>query len=347
MIETWFAILCFMLTVFVVLDGWNIGAGIVHHLIARNDSERRLVIASLGPYWSWHEVWLVSFGGVLFVAFPVALATTLPGFYLAIMMLLWSLILRGMAVEIGGHLCDPLWRSFWDVVFTLSSGLLALLIGVGLGNLIRGVPLGTAGGDFWMPLFTNFSPYGQVGLIDWYTLLTGAFTVAALGAHGAAYVALKTTGPVNRQATTWAKRLWLLTVILLFAVTIGTAALRMELFTGMLSNPFCWFGGGLVVVGGITLLRGLLNVHEQQTFFGGCALIIALFMCGAAGSYPIMLHSTLDPAASLTASQAAINASLGTALLWWPLSLILAITYFMLFMRVYAGKVQQPIEHYD
>ncbi len=345
MCETWFAILCFMLTVFALLDGWNIGAGIVHHVVGRSDAERRLVVAALGPYWSWHEVWLISFGGVLFVAFPVALATALPGFYLAIMMLLWSLVLRGMALEIGGHLSDPLWRSFWDAVFTLGSVLLAVLIGVGLGNLIRGVPLATAGGDFWMPLFTDFSARGHVGLIDWYTLLTGAFTVAALGAHGAAYVALKTSGPVNLQSTVVARRLWLVTAVLLVAVSIGTAVVRPELFGGMLSNPVGWAGWAVIVIGGIALLRGLLRGHELHTFLGGCALITGLFISGSAGSYPIMLHSTLNPAASLTASQASVNASLGTALVWWPLSLVLVVVYFVIFMRAYAGKVQVPEEH--
>ena len=347
MLETWFAILCFMLTVFAVLDGWNIGAGVVHHLIARNDAERRLVIASLGPYWSWHEVWLVSFGGVLFVAFPVALAVTLPGFYLAIMMLLWSLVLRGMAVEVAGHLRNPLWRSFWDGIFTLSSVLLALLLGVGLGNVVRGVPLATAGGDFWMPLFTDFSAHGQVGLLDWYTLLTGAFTVAAFGAHGAAYVAFKTDGPVHQQATWWARRLWVLAAILLVAVTVGTLALRAQLFSSMLTAGAGWIGLAVLLVGGGILLRGLLRNHAQFTFFGGCALIAALFICGAAGTYPVLLHSALDPAASLTASQGAVNASLGTALLWWPVSLVLVIAYFVFFMRVYAGKVAPPVEHQD
>ena len=345
MLETWFAILCFMLTVFVLLDGWNIGAGIVHHLIGRSDTERRLVVAALGPYWSWHEVWLISFGGVLFVAFPVALAIALPGFYLAIMMLLWSLVLRGMALEIGGHLSDPMWRSFWDVVFTLSSVLLALLTGVGLGNLVRGVPLATPGGDFWMPLFTDFSARGHVGLLDWYTLLTGAFTVVALGAHGAAYVALKTSGPVNHQAAKVARRLWLLTTVLLVAVSAGTAVLRPEWFGGMLANAVGWAGILVVLGGGITLLRGLLRDREQATCLGGSALIAGLFICGGAATYPVMLHSTLDPAASLTAKQGSVNASLGTALVWWPFSLVLVVVYFVLFMRVYAGKVEAPEEH--
>ncbi len=345
MCEIWFAIVCFMLTVFALLDGWNIGAGIVHHAVGRDDAQRRLIIAALGPYWSWHEVWLIGFGGVLFAAFPIALAVALSGFYLAVMMLLWALILRGMALEISGHLTDPMWRSFWDGVFTFGSVLLALLIGIGLGNVVRGVPLATSGGTFWMPLFTDFSPRGHVGLLDWFTVLTGVFTVAALGAHGAAYIALKTTGAVHARAAQVARRMWLLTACLLVAVSIATSVLRPSLFAHMLTNPVGWFGLAVILSGGVTLVRGLLVVREQATFIGGCALIAGLFICGGAGTYPEMLHSTIDSTASLTAPQASINASLGIALVWWSVSLIFVVAYFIYIMRTYAGKVHAADEH--
>lgn len=347
MCETWFAILCFMLTVFALLDGWNMGAGIVLHLVGRNDAQRRLVVATLGPYWSWHEVWLIAFGGILFVAFPIALATALSGFYFAVMLLLWSLILRGMALEIGGHLTDPLWRSFWDGIFTLGSVLMALLIGVGLGNLVRGVPLADAGEYFWMPLFTNFRATGHVGLLDWYTMLTGIFMVATFGAHGAAYVALKAIGAVNTQATDVARRLWLVSGALLLVVSISTVILRPQFFGGMIANPWSWPGFVMILVGGLSLLRGLVVRAEVRTFFGGCGLIAGLCLCGAAGTYPILLYSTLNPAASLTAPQASVNASLGTALVWWPVSLILVVAYFVILMRVYRGKVAAPEVHHS
>ena len=116
MVEIWFAILVLTLILFTILDGWNIGAGALHLVVARTDPERRGVIAALGPLWSWNEVWLLAAGGVFILAFPPIMAAALAGFYLAIWLVLWSLLLRGMAIEIGGHVADPLWRAGWDVV---------------------------------------------------------------------------------------------------------------------------------------------------------------------------------------------------------------------------------------
>ena len=158
-----------MLTMFVVLDGWDIGAGVLHFLVAKNDPERRQVIAAIGPLWSWHEVWLVAAGGTFVLAFPELMAVSFSGFYLALWMVLWSFVLRGISIEVGGHINDSLWRSGWDFVFAASNVLLAILFGTALGNVIRGVPI-DASGMFTMPLFTDFSGRGRVGILDWYTL---------------------------------------------------------------------------------------------------------------------------------------------------------------------------------
>ena len=172
MIELWYAILAFMITVYVVLDGRNFGAGMLHLFVAKTPAERRQVVAAIGPLWPWHEVWLVGFGGVLFVAFPRLYASSFSGYYLALFLILWCTLLRGMALEVGGHINDRMWQSFWDVVFALSSLLLAILFGVALGDLARGVPL-DPNGDFSMAFFTDFGVRGNVGLLDWYTVSMG------------------------------------------------------------------------------------------------------------------------------------------------------------------------------
>ena len=136
MAELWFGLLCFLLTVFVVLDGWNIGAGALHLVAGRTASERREIIAAIGPSWSWHEVWLLAFGGTFLLAFPKVMATSFAGFYLALWFVLWALILRGVSIEVGGHIHDSLWQSWWDFVFGASSLLLAVLFGAALGNVI-------------------------------------------------------------------------------------------------------------------------------------------------------------------------------------------------------------------
>ena len=156
MIAIWYAIVSFMLITYVVLDGRNFGAGMLHWLVARTPAERRQVIAAIGPLWSWHEVWLVGFGGTLFAVFPRVLASAFAGYYLALFLILWCLILRGISLEFGGHINDRLWQGFWDFVFVISSFLLAVLFGAAGGNLARGVPLDDHG-NFAMAFFTDFS----------------------------------------------------------------------------------------------------------------------------------------------------------------------------------------------
>src|SRR6202040_3350484 len=145
MIATWYGIAGAMLIIYVALDGRNFGAGMLHGFVARTAAERRQVVAAIGPLWSWHEVWLVALGGVLFVAFPRFLATAFSGYYLALYLVLWSLILRGISLEVGGHIDNRLWQGFWDFVFTVSNILLAVLFGTALGNEARGVSLDSNG----------------------------------------------------------------------------------------------------------------------------------------------------------------------------------------------------------
>ena len=141
MVELWFAILCLMLVMFAVLAGWDFGAGALHFIAARNQDERRALIAAIGPLWTWNEVWLVAGGGVLFVAFPRVLAISFPAYYLALFMVLWTLILRGIALEVRGLIASGLWRAFWDFAFAAANILLAILFGAAIGNVVRGMPL--------------------------------------------------------------------------------------------------------------------------------------------------------------------------------------------------------------
>src|SRR5437588_6983181 len=159
----WFAMVAAMLTVYAVLDGFDFGTGILHRLVARTDEERRTVLAAIGPVWDGNEVWLIAAAGVLFLAFPRVYAGAFSGFYLALMIVLWLLILRGVAIESRSRQENPLWREFWDTTFSLASALLAVVLGVTLGNVVRGVPLdGT--GLFFVPLFTDFQPSARPGV---------------------------------------------------------------------------------------------------------------------------------------------------------------------------------------
>src|SRR5215813_2155747 len=220
MIELWYAIAALMFAIYVVLDGFDLGAGIVAPLVARTDSERRQVLAAIGPYWDGNEVWLLAAGGALFVAFPRVLASGISGFYFAIVLLLWCLLGRGIGIEFRSHVTDALWRAAWDFVFAAASTLLAVFFGAAFGNLMRGVPL-DKDGWFSLPLFTDFTPREPVGILDWYTILTGVFALVALAAHGAVFVAWKTDGPVHDRSHALARRLWIAVAVLWPIVTIA------------------------------------------------------------------------------------------------------------------------------
>ncbi len=165
----WFCLIAVMIAAYVVLDGFDLGVGMVYLFIARTDDERKTVIKSIGPFWDGNEVWLLAAGGTLYFAFPVLYASSFSGFYLPLMMVLWLLILRGMSVEMRSHVDVDLWKQFADAVFAISSALLAIFFGAALGNVIRGVPL-KADGYFFLPLWTNFTPQQDAGILDWFTI---------------------------------------------------------------------------------------------------------------------------------------------------------------------------------
>ena len=195
----WFCLIAIMIAMYVVLDGFDLGAGAIHLWVAKDDGERQQVIRSIGPVWDGNEVWLLAAGGTLYFAFPALYASGFSGFYLPLMIVLWLLILRGIAVEFRGHLTSAVWLNFWDVVFAGASLLLAVFFGAALGNVVRGVPLNDQG-YFFEALWTNFRLGPNTGVLDWYTIIVGVAALGTLTLHGALWVALKTEGPVHDRS---------------------------------------------------------------------------------------------------------------------------------------------------
>jgi len=203
----WLIIVAVMIAAYVVLDGFDLGAGIIYLIVGKSDGERRKVLLSIGPVWDGKEVWLIAAGGTLCSAYPQLYASAFSGFYLPLMMVLWLLMLRGVGIELRTHVNNPVWRSFFDVVFYGSSALLAIFFGAALGNGIRGVPLG-ADGYFFEPLWTNFQLGSHPGILDWYTVMAGGVALVTLTAHGALYVTLKTDGELGQRARRVATPVW-------------------------------------------------------------------------------------------------------------------------------------------
>jgi len=338
-IELWYAILAFTLIVYLMLDGRNFGVGAIQRAVAKTPAERRQLALALGPLWPWHEVWLVVLGGSLFVAFPRVLAVSFTGYYLALYLVLWSLILRGMALEVGGHVEQPLWQEFWDFVFAASSVLLAILFGAALGNIARGVPVGDSG-QFQMPFFTNFRTRGQVGLLDWYTVSMAIFTLLALSAHGATYLTLKTEGPVCERSRRLAKKLWILFCPALAVVFAETWFVRPHLPYAIASRPLAIAAVLIAIAGAAAIFHGFRQDLSGFAFIGSWMLLAGLLVASAAAMFPTMLRSTLGDRNSLTAYNSAAGANgLKIAAIWWPVAVALSLGYSLYILRLFRGKV--------
>jgi cytochrome d ubiquinol oxidase subunit II len=338
MIASWYGLVSLMLIIYVALDGRNFGAGMLHWFVAKTPAERRQVVAAIGPLWTWHEVWLVGFGGTLLAVFPRLMASAFAGYYLALFLILWCLILRGVSIEVGGHINDRLWQGYWDFIFSSSNFLLAILFGAAAGNLARGVPL-DAHGNFSMAFFTDFTVRGNVGLLDWYTVSIAIFAAVLLAAHGATYLTLKAEGLVHDRSAKWAKYLWVTVVPLFLVISVESWLVRPDLPGHAIYNPFWWLGLLVTTTATVMLISGLSTRREMRAFIGSNFLIVGLLTTGGAAIFPVMLYSTLSPANSLTAYAVASSSSaLRLAFIWWPVAFALATAYFVFISRRYAGK---------
>jgi cytochrome bd ubiquinol oxidase subunit II len=342
----WFMIVAVMLATYVVLDGFDLGAGIIYLIAGRTANERRAILRSIGPVWDGNEVWLLAAGGTLYFAFPLLYASSFSGFYLPLMMVLWLLMLRAIGIEFRAQMQNPVWQGFFDVVFCVASALLAIFFGAALGNVIRGVPLGPDG-YFFEPLWTNFLVGPNPGILDWYTVLAGVVALVTLTAHGAYYVALKTEGELNRRAHNIALILWPVQVVLTIASLGATLYIRPEILNNYRNYPI----GLLVPVLVIASLGAMFWLSRQHrelaAFYGSCVYIVAMLVGAAFALYPVVLPASTDRNYSLTISNTAAGEhGLAVGFTWWILGSILAIAYFVFLFRMFRGKVRLEGEGY-
>jgi cytochrome d ubiquinol oxidase subunit II len=221
----WFWLVAVMIVGYVVLDGFDLGVGVLHLFLVRTETERRATLASIGPVWDGNEVWLLAGGGTLYFAFPLLYASAFSGFYLPLMIVLWLLILRGVSLELRNHIDVGVWRALLDGVFGFASALLTIFYGAALANVLRGVPL-NADGYFFLPLWTNWQPGVLPGILDWYTVIGGLVALVALTLHGALWLSLKTSGDLEQRARTVVSPLWLILIALTVVSLFATIAVR-------------------------------------------------------------------------------------------------------------------------
>jgi cytochrome d ubiquinol oxidase subunit II len=322
MSTVWFVLVAFMITAYVVLDGFDLGVGALHRVLARTDAERAQAAEAIGHVWNGNEVWLIAGGGTLFLAFPRVYAAAFSGLYFGLIVVLWLLVGRGLGLELRHQLDHPLWRIACDTVFWLSSAALALVFGVALGNVVRGVPLGPHG-YFQLPLFS---------ILNGYALLVGAFGLVALAGHGAAFLAWRAEGALAARARRWARALWWAELALVAGLALPTHAVRPQLFTAFADHPWRLVFPAVALAG----LAGMRSGAARRAFVASCAFLAGLLASTAAGLYPSILPAREHRPFGLTVDNAATGEhALSVALWWWAPGVLLAGGYFLVVYRIF------------
>jgi len=346
-VETiWFIFVALMIAMYVLLDGFDLGAGAIHLFAARDERERRTIIRAVGPVWDGNEVWLIAGGGTLFFAFPVLYASSFSGFYLPLIIVLWLLMIRGISIELRGHIGDPMWASFWDAMFFIGSSLLAVFFGAALGNVVRGVPL-HEDGYFFQPLWTNFSPFSETpGILDWYTILIGLLALATLVVHGANFLAVKTEGTLNVRSRRISRFFTYATAALTVLATAATFLVSPQMLGSFGSRPYGFVLPLIAIAGLVGMFLFNFRDNDRAAFLSSSAYIIGMLTSTVFSVYPKVLPA-VDPANSLTIYNASASQyGMAVGLVWWSIGMVLAAVYFVVIYRLFRGKVSLEDEGY-
>lgn len=327
----WFIVLGGLLVGYAVLDGIDIGVGTLHLVLGRDDGERRTNLNAIGPFWTGYEVWLVVAGGSMVAAFPRLYAASFSGFYLVLILVLWLLMARGVAIEFRSHIADPMWRGFWDFAFCVSSLLLAVLFGAAVGNVVRGVPLDAA---------NNFQ--GSFALaLNPFALVVGLLSVALLAMHGANFMAFKAGGDQQARARLWARRLWGVVAALSVIATIFAFFVRPGLGANFLHSPLLLALPLLALASLIAIPVFQRRGQDGRAIYAGSVYIGALMASAGASLYPVLLPALGRPGQGLTIFNAAApRHNLETALVVNVVVMCIVIGYSTFIHRVFRGTVQ-------
>lgn len=326
----WFILVGVLLTGYAILDGFDLGVGALH-LLVKDDTERRIMINSIGPVWDGNEVWLVTGGGALFAAFPHVYATVFSGFYIALILLLFGLIFRAIAIEFRSKQPMKWWRQMWDVAFSVSSILIALLMGVALGNIITGIPI-DAEKEFAGNFFILLNPY---------TVLVGITTVALFMMHGSIYVVMKTEGELHNKIRGWVNNTIIFFVICYVTTTMYTLIYYPHMVQHFKEAPWLFIIAVLNMLAIANIPREIFHGRDFRAFLSSCASIVALLALFAVGLFPNIVLSNPNPEYSLTiynaaSSQKTLNIMLIVAIIGVPFVLAYTISIYWIFR----GKVK-------
>ena len=326
----WFLLIGALLSGYAILDGFDLGVGMLH-LFVKGDKERRIMINSIGPVWDGNEVWLVTGGGALFAAFPHVYATVFSGFYNAFILLLFMLIFRAVAIEFRSKRPMHWWRQMWDVAFSIASFLIAFLMGVALGNIITGIPIGPDkefAGTF-------------LGLLNPYSILVGITTVALFMMHGAIYSVMKTDGELQTKLRSWVNNSIIFFAICYVTTTMATLIYYPHMVENFRSAPVIFIIALLNMLAIANIPREIFKGREFRAFLSSAVSIAALLLIFAIGIFPNIVYSNPNPENSLTiynaaSSEKTLTIMLIIALIGIPFVLAYTISIYWIFR----GKVK-------
>jgi cytochrome d ubiquinol oxidase subunit II len=285
--DVWFLLIAVLWTGYFVLEGFDFGVGLALPVLGRGEDRRRVLINTIGPVWDGNEVWLLVAGGATFAAFPEWYASLFSGFYLALLLILAALILRGVAFEFRGKVDDPKWRQRWDWAIVGGSLIPALLWGVAFGNIVRGVKLSSD--HLYVGSFFD--------LLNPFALLGGVVTLTLFAYHGAVFIALKTVGPVRQEARRWAAKVGVVAIAAAAAFLLWTQLSYGGLTTGITA-----------AVAAVAIIGSWLANRAEREGWAFAAMVVTIVAATATlfkALYPNVLPSTIDAANSLTVTNAA------------------------------------------
>ena len=293
--DIWFVVFVIVIGGYLLLDGFDMGVGILHLPFAHTDGERRVLLNSIGPVWDGNEVWLILGGGVLFAAFPLVYASLFSGFYLAMMLVLLVMILRTVAIEFRSKRASGRWRTAWDIVFAVSSAGLALLLGVAFGNVVKGVTLGPDG-NIRMSLIDLLGPI---------PLLVGVVTVAMFAMHGSLYLSMKTEGALQSRIAAWMPRLMVVFFALNTLLVAALVVFHPAITDRYVENPWLAVFPAAALAAILAAWYLLRTGHQFWAFVASSAMIFLLLVSASVGIFPNLLISTISDAYNLTIYNAA------------------------------------------
>lgn len=333
----WFALLNVLLIGYAILDGFDLGVGILHPFVAKTDTERRLVMNSIGPLWDGNEVWLVTFGGALFAMFPNAYASIFSAFYIPFVLLLFALIFRAVSLEFRSKRTSPFWRGFWDILFFVGSTLAAFLFGVAVGAIMQGLQLSELG-DYQGTLFDMLSGF---------SISVGLFTVALLAMHGAIYLYMKTEGELQERLLGWMKSTYYVFVALFVIVTLWSLLFVPASLQHFGDYPILWLVPLLNILAIINIPKAIAKKKPLYAFISSCCTISALVFLFSAALFPDLLPASNNLDFSITifnAASSTLTQKIGLIIV--GIGMPMVISYTFLIYWTFRGKVKLGEDSY-